>query len=126
MWGRGWGVIVVAVVIRVVVVVVVVVFIVIVGGRYRMAVNFRGAQITVLYWLGTGSARDHAVVGRSRDGRDRVFLLPVQYRVNLSDYSVNLVRTHSLDIILLATHYIHQLRSSLIVAFLALPDWPLR
>jgi hypothetical protein len=74
---------------------------------------------------GNCECRDHAVVQRSRDGRDRDFLLPLP-RLNLSDYSVNLVRTHSLDIVLLATHYIHQLRRSLIVAFLALPDWPLR
>jgi hypothetical protein len=59
---------------------------------------------------------------RSRDGRDRDFLLPPP-RFNSSDCSVNRVRTHSLDIVLLATHYTHQLGSSQIVAFL---DWPLR
>ena len=74
---------------------------------------------------GSGRSRDHAVVRPSRDERDRDFLHPLP-RLNSSCGSVNLVRTHSFDIVLLVTHYIHQLGISLIVAFFASPDWPLR
>jgi hypothetical protein len=89
-----------------------------------MAVYFRvGAQINGYLWLGVKLL--YSGVSPSRDRRDRDLLLP-SARSNPSDCSADLVRTRSRDIAFLATHYIHQLGRSLIVAFLALPDWPLR